>query len=78
MIVLGMNNFLSAQGFGNMSMLTVLIGAVLNIILDPIFIFALHQGVRGAAIATIILPGLFGCLGSAISDGLEGAVTPYT
>ena len=57
MIVLGMNNFLSAQGFGNMSMLTVLIGAVLNIILDPIFIFALHQGVRGAAIATIISQG---------------------
>ena len=57
MIVLGMNNFLSAQGFGNMSMLTVLIGEVLNIILDPIFIFALHQGVRGAAIATIISQG---------------------
>ena len=57
MIVLGMNNFLSAQGFGNMSMLTVLIGAVLNIILDPIFIFVLHQGVRGAAIATIISQG---------------------
>ena len=57
MIVLGMNNFLCAQGFGNMSMLTVLIGAVLNIILDPIFIFALHQGVRGAAIATIISQG---------------------
>ena len=57
MIVLGMNNFLSAQGFGNMRMLTVLIGAVLNIILDPIFIFALHQGVRGAAIATIISQG---------------------
>lgn len=57
MIVLGMNNFLSAQGFGNMSMLTVLIGAVLYIILDPIFIFALHQGVRGAAIATIISQG---------------------
>lgn len=57
MIVLGMNNFLSAQGFGNMSMLTVLIGAVLNIILDPIFIFALHQGVRGGAIATIISQG---------------------
>ena len=54
MIVLGMNNFLSAQGFGNMSMLTVLLGAVLNIILDPIFIFGFHLGVQGAAIATVI------------------------
>lgn len=53
MIVLGMNNFLSAQGFGNMGMLTVLIGAVLNILLDPLFIFVLGLGVRGAAIATI-------------------------
>lgn len=57
MIVLGMNNFLSAQGFGNMSMLTVLLGAVLNIILDPIFIFAFHMGVQGAAVATVISQG---------------------
>lgn len=54
MIVLGMNNFLSAQGFGNMSMLTVLLGAILNIILDPLFIFGFHLGVQGAAIATVI------------------------
>ncbi|MBQ9845920.1 MAG: MATE family efflux transporter [Oscillospiraceae bacterium] len=51
---LGMNSFISAQGFAKISMLTVVIGAVLNIILDPIFIYALGLGVKGAAIATII------------------------
>ena len=51
MISLGLNPFINCQGFGNMGML---IGAVLNIILDPIFIFGLHMGVRGAALATII------------------------
>ena len=54
MISLGLNPFINCQGFGNMGMLTVLIGAVLNIILDPIFIFGMHMGVRGAALATII------------------------
>lgn len=54
MISLGMNPFINSQGFGNMGMLTVLIGAVLNIILDPLFIFVFHMGVRGAAIATVI------------------------
>ncbi len=54
MISLGMNNFINAQGFARKGMLTVLIGAVLNIILDPIFIFAFDMGVRGAALATIL------------------------
>ena len=54
MISLGLNPFINAQGFGNMGMLTVLIGAVLNIVLDPLFIFVLHMGVKGAALATII------------------------
>lgn len=54
MISLGMNNFINAQGFGKIGMLTIVIGAVLNIILDPILIFALHLGVRGAACATVI------------------------
>lgn len=53
MISLGMNPFINAQGFGEMGMLTVLLGAVLNIALDPLFIFVLHLGVRGAALATV-------------------------
>ena len=54
MITLGMNPFINSQGFGNMGMLTILIGAVLNIVLDPLFIFVFHMWVRGAAVATII------------------------
>ena len=54
MVSLGMNNFINAQGFGRKGMTTVLIGAVTNIALDPVFIFVLHMGVRGAALATII------------------------
>lgn len=53
-LTLGMNAFISAQGFAKTSMLTTLIGAVCNIILDPIFIFACDMGVRGAALATVI------------------------
>lgn len=51
---LGMNAFISAQGFAKISMLTVLIGAITNIVLDPIFIFVFGMGVSGAALATII------------------------
>ena len=54
MMTLGINAFISTQGFSKISMLTVVIGAVTNIILDPIFIFGLKLGVRGAAFATII------------------------
>lgn len=53
-ISLGLNQFISAQGFAKTSMMTVLIGAVINIILDPILIFGLDMGVKGAALATII------------------------
>ncbi len=53
-LTLGMNAFITAQGFAKTSMLSVLIGAVCNIILDPIFIYALHMGVQGAALATIL------------------------
>lgn len=55
---LGMNAFITAQGFATVSMLSVVIGAVCNIVLDPIFIFGMHMGVRGAALATIILQGV--------------------
>ena len=53
-VTLGMNAYITAQGFTTVSMKTVLIGAVLNTILDPIFIFAFSMGVRGAALATIL------------------------
>lgn len=53
-IAIGMNNYINTQGYTTMGMATVLIGAVLNIILDPIFIFAFNMGVKGAALATII------------------------
>lgn len=58
MISLGMNPFINAQGFGKIGMMTVLLGAAANIILDPVFIFVLHMGVRGAALATVISQGL--------------------
>lgn len=51
---LGMNPFINSQGFGNKGMLTVMLGAVVNLVLDPILIYGLNLGVRGAAIATII------------------------
>lgn len=53
-LTLGMNAFITAQGFAKTGMLSVLIGAVTNIILDPIFIFGFQMGVQGAALATII------------------------
>ena len=54
LIVMGLNNYLTTQGFSTFAMLTTVIGAVINIILDPIFIFALDMGVRGAALATVM------------------------
>ena len=57
-LTLGMNAFITAQGFAKTGMLTVLIGAVCNIVLDPIMIFVLNQGVSGAALATIISQGI--------------------
>ena len=53
-VTLGMNAYITAQGFTTVSMKTVMIGAGLNIVLDPIFIFGLGMGVRGAALATIL------------------------
>lgn len=54
MIGLGMNAFINVQGFAKMGMITVLLGAITNIILDPIFIFVFKMGVKGAALATVI------------------------
>ena len=56
-LTLGMNAFITAQGFAKTGMLSVLIGAVANIVLDPIFIFGMGMGVRGAALATVIAQG---------------------
>lgn len=58
MISIGMNPFINTQGFPKEGMRTVLIGAVCNIILDPIFIFAFGMGVKGAALATVISQGV--------------------
>ena len=57
MIGLGMNPFITAQGFGGVGMMTVGLGALVNIVLDPIFIFGMGMGVRGAALATVIAQG---------------------
>ena len=57
-ITLGMNMFIIAQGFAKTGMLSVLIGAVTNIVLDPVFIFGLDMGVSGAALATILSQAL--------------------
>lgn len=60
MMALGMNFFITTQGFTRFSMATVLIGAISNIILDPIFIYAMHMGVQGAALATVISQAISG------------------
>ena len=52
--VMGMNTFITTQGFAKISMLTTVIGAVINIVLDPLFMFVFRLGVRGAAIATVL------------------------
>lgn len=54
MIATGMNAYINAQGFPRIGMMSVILGAVINILLDPVFIFALHMGVAGAALATVI------------------------
>lgn len=54
LVVMGMNPFITTQGFAKISMMTTVIGAIINIILDPIFIFGLNMGVKGAALATVL------------------------
>lgn len=58
MLSTGLNGYINAQGFARMGMLTTILGAVANIILDPIFIFGLGMGVSGAALATVISQGI--------------------
>ena len=58
MVSLGMNPFINAQGFGRVGMMTVVLGAAVNLVLDPILILGAHMGVKGAALATIIAQGL--------------------
>lgn len=57
MVSLGMNPLINAQGFGKMGMMTVALGAVVNILLDPLFIFVFNMGVRGAALASVLSQG---------------------
>lgn len=54
LVVMGMNPFITTQGFAKVSMLTTVIGAVINIVLDPVLIFGLNMGVSGAALATVL------------------------
>ena len=54
LIVMGLNNYLTTQGFSNFAMMTTLIGAIVNIVLDPVFIFTFEMGVAGAALATVL------------------------
>jgi len=82
MLSTGMNGFISAQGFPRIGMMTVVIGAALNLALDPLFIFALDMGVSGAALATIIAQGV-SCLwvlrflaGKRVSLRLEKQILP--
>ena len=58
MIATGMNPFINAQGYATTGMISVVIGAIANIVLDPLFIFMLDLGIRGAAIATVLSQGL--------------------
>ena len=61
LIVMGLNPFLTSQGFTNFAMMTTVIGAVINIVLDPIMIFVLDLGVEGAAIATVLSQAVGSC-----------------
>lgn len=54
LIVMGLNTYLTTQGFSSFAMLTTVLGAAINIVLDPVFIFTLDMGVRGAALATVL------------------------
>ncbi len=73
-LTLGLNPFISAQGKTTMSMLTVIIGAALNIILDPVFIFIFDMGAAGAAIATVISQAVSGIYVVAFLSGKHSTI----
>ena len=76
MVATGMNPFINAQGYATTGMISVVIGAVANLILDPIFIFAFGMGIRGAAIATVIsqiLSAAFRTSFSALQGRIQGS-----
>ena len=75
LIVLGMNPFITTQGFAKISMMTTVIGAVINIILDPVFIFVLGMGVRGAALATVLSQAVGAIWILALPDRKENNLT---
>ena len=58
MLATGLNGYINAQGFPKTGMLTTILGAAVNIVLDPVFIFAFGMGVRGAALATVLSQGI--------------------
>ena len=74
MLSLGMNSFINAQGFAAIGMMTVSIGAVCNLILDPIFIFFKGMGVQGAALATVISQFLAACWTLRFLTGKKAAI----
>ena len=75
-ISLGLNYFITAQGFSTMGMATVLIGAVINIVLDPVFIFGFGMGVKGAALATITAQARLGGVGGVLPAGQAHQAAP--
>lgn len=70
----GMNGFINLQGFPRTGMLTTMLGAALNLILDPVFIFGLHMGVRGAAAATVISQFVSACWACAFLFGRRAII----
>ena len=75
-LTLGMNAYITAQGFTTVGMKTVLIGAGLNTVLDPIFIFAFDMGVQGAALATILSQAVSRRVGTALPHQQPHQVAP--
>ena len=85
MLTTGLNPFINAQGYATAGMLSVVIGAAANLVLDPVFIFVLGMGIRGAAAATVLsqlplrqLPANRRCIGDIVSLGTAGFIMQLT